>query len=267
MTAYRYPNERVILILTVLLVFTVIAVTAAATLCGSVLFVLLMMGISYSFTRSHHQELVKKAHPVTPETAPGLAALAHSCSERLQADRTKTFVAPKNVLNAYTFGLSEPYGVVLYSGLLEVMDADEVRFIIGHELGHVCLGHTWLNSLIGGMAGIPSPGVAAVLMYLAFRSWNRACEYSADRAGLLACGKPQKAASALIKLVAASSNEDPRQALARIEAEDDLLTNNIRELGATHPMIVRRLEALREYAASDSYRRLQAKIDQDHPLQ
>jgi Zn-dependent protease with chaperone function len=108
------------------------------------------------------------------------------------------------------------------------------------------------------------------LLYFAFRWWNRACEYSADRAGLLACGKPEKAASALIKLTggssAARSAEGREQALSRIEAEDDHLENNLRELISTHPMTVRRLEALREYAASPEYHRLQAQVNNAHPI-
>ena len=82
------------------------------------------------------------------------------------------------------------------------MDADELRFIIGHEMGHVALGHTWLNSLVGGMAGIPSSSTSSAILTLAFLSWNRTCELSADRAGLLACGSLDKAVSSLIKLVA-----------------------------------------------------------------
>ena len=46
-----------------------------------------------------------------------------------------------------------------------------------------------LNWLVGGMAGIPSPFMASALLAMAFLWWNRACEFSADRAGLLACGK------------------------------------------------------------------------------
>ncbi len=266
MTAYRYPNERLILVLTVLLVFAVIAVTAVATLCGSALFVLAMFVISYLFTRSHHQALIRNAYQVTAQTEPRLAELVKSCSNRLGADRVKTFIAPQDALNAYTFGIVEPYGVVLYAGLFKIMDADELRFVIGHELGHVCLGHTWLNSIVGGMAGIPSPGAAAVILYFAFRWWNRACEYSADRAGMLACGKPQKAASALIKLVAAASKEDLHEVLSRINAEDDDLGGNLREMMSSHPMTVRRLEALREYAGMQQYLSLQARINNAHPI-
>jgi len=32
---------------------------------------------------------------------------------------------------AYTFGLSTPKVVVLYSALFDVMDADELKFIVG----------------------------------------------------------------------------------------------------------------------------------------
>ena len=270
MTSYRYPSEQLILALTLFLVFAVIAVTAVATLCGSVLFVLVMLVISFLLNRSHHNELIERARPVTPQTEPALADLVGDCAARLQSGPVRTFIAPGNILNAYTFGLVEPQVVVAYAGLFGIMDADELRFIIGHELGHVRLGHTWLNSLVGGMAGIPSPYLAAVVLYFAFRWWNRACEYSADRAGLLACGKPEKAASALVKLAggtsALHSAQGWQQALHQIEAEDDHFENNLREMLSTHPMTVRRLDALRQYAASPEYQRIQEQINRVHPI-
>ena len=265
MTSYRYPNETFILALTLFLVFAVIAVTAAATFCGSILFVLVMLVISFLLNRSHHNELIQDAQPVTVQTAPELAALTKSCATRLQAGSFSAYIAPGNILNAYTFGLGEAPVVVVYAGVLRVMDEDELRFIIGHELGHVSLGHTWLNSLVGGMSGIPSPYFAAVLLYISFRWWNRACEYSADRAGLLACGKPEKAASALVKLAGGTSAirsvEGWQQALRRIESEDDHLEGNLQELLSSHPMIIRRLQALNQYAASAEYQHLQAQVN------
>jgi len=266
MTSYRYPNERIILALTMFLVFAVIAVTAVATFCGSALFVAAMVALSYFRTRSHHKNLIESAYPITTKTEPEFTDLVKSCSKRLKSDSFHMYVAPGKTLNAYTFGLFEPYGVVLYSGLVRIMDKDELRFIIGHELGHVCLGHTWLNSLVGGMAGIPSPYLAAAILYFSFRWWNRACEYSADRAGMLACGKPKKAESALIKLFAARSGGDLQQVLALIDAEDDRLENNLAEMISTHPMTISRLDAMREYAASPAYRRLQEKINKANPI-
>jgi Zn-dependent protease with chaperone function len=146
------------------------------------------------------------------------------------------------------------------------MDADELRFVLGHELGHVRLGHTWLNSLVGGMAGIPSPIGAWALLTLAFRWWNRACEHSADRAGMLACGKPHKALSALIKLEAGPlvrTQADLERALRIIDAEDDNALSHLEEALGTHPMMIKRITQLRRYARSAEYRRLQEMVNQN----
>jgi Zn-dependent protease with chaperone function len=248
------------------LVILVIALTATATVCLSVVFVVAMVAISYTFTRSQHNALLKQAVQVTEEDTPVLAAIVAESVDRLQTGPVHVFVAPSDTPNAYTFGLFSPKIVVLNSVLLDLMDRDEMRFILGHELGHVRLGHTWLNSLVGGMAGIPSPFAASALLAMVFLWWNRACEYSADRAGLLSCSKPHKAISALIKLEAgprARTRADMERALRRIDAEDDHPISELGEALATHPMTIRRIDALREYAASDQYRRLQPLVNQN----
>ncbi len=262
-TDYRYPNEQLIFGLTVLLVLGVIAFTAAATLCGSGLFVLGMLVFAYAANRVHHDDLIKRARRVSSQSTPGLARAVAAAAARLQPGPVQTYVAPGAQLNAYTFGLTDPKVVVMFAGLLRNLDEEETRFVVGHEMGHVRLGHTWLNSMIGGMAGIPSPFGAAVLLYFAFRWWNRACEFSADRAGLLACGRPDKAVSALVKLTGALTPAEQQLALVRLDAEDDDPANVLGELLSTHPMIVRRIDALRRYAASADYRRLQALVDQN----
>jgi hypothetical protein len=130
-------------------------------------------------------------------------------------------------------------------------------------MGHVALGHTWLNTIVGGLAGIPAPFGAAVLLYAAFRWWNRMCEYSADRAGLLACGDLNSAVSALVKLVAPEvrSQRDFERALALIDAQDDLPSNRLAEAFQSHPMLIRRINQLRDYARTGEYQRLQAGVN------
>ncbi|MBE9507228.1 MAG: M48 family metallopeptidase [Chloroflexi bacterium] len=265
-TAYRYPHERLILALTLLLVLAVVALTATATVCLSVVFIAAIVAFSYAKNQAHHRALLEQAQPITLRDTPELAVLVEESIARLQTGDVRVFVAPGDTLNAYTFGLLPPKVVVLHSALLQVMDEDELRFILGHELGHVRLGHTWLNSLVGGMAGIPSPFLASTILTMAFLWWNRACEVSADRAGLLACSKPHKAISALIKLAAGPSvhtQADLKQALQYIEAEDDHALSNLGEALATHPMMIRRIEQLQRYAASAEYRRLQALVNRN----
>ena len=264
MTSYRYPSEQTILFLTVTALLLAGVISAGISVCLLPLLVGGFILLSYWMNQSQHRALVQRASQVTPEGAPRLYAAIQQCQRRLRVGAVSVFVAPQNVLNAYTFGFDSPKVMVLYNGLFQVMDEDELRFIIGHELGHVALGHAWLNTLLGGMAGVPVGFSGAVIMILAFRWWNRACEYSADRAGLLACGSPQKAVSALVKLVAGGvqTPAEFQRALAAIEQEDDSVFNVLAESLSTHPMIVRRIAEIRRYAASDAYRRLQARVNQ-----
>jgi Zn-dependent protease with chaperone function len=255
--SYRYANESLILSLTLLLVAAVILITATATVCASVIFIAAAVALVYASSRSQHQSLLRSAYPVNTKTTPNLAAVVRQAASRINPGEIEVFVARSRELNAYAFGLDTPKVIVLYSALLHVMDEDELRFIIGHEMGHVALGHTWLNSLVGGMAGIPATSSASALLALAFLWWNRTCELSADRAGLLACGKPEKAISALIKLVAGPQGNTPaglELAYRRIDAEDDTIIGSLNEALGNHPMLIRRINEIRRFSASRRFR-------------
>lgn len=260
---YRYDNEHLILALTILLVLAVIILTSTATFCLSGIFILAMFIISALVIRSHHQSLMQQTLHVNQVNTPQLSALVENCAVKLQPGEIDVFLAKKDVMNAYTFGLNNPKALVLYSPLLKVMNAGELQFVIGHEMGHVALGHTWLNTIIGGLAGIPAPFGAAVILYAAFRWWNRMCEFSADRAGLLACGDLNRAVSALVKLAAPGirNQQDFDRALAKIDAEDDEVSNRLAEAFQTHPMLIRRINNLRSYARTAEYQQLQAGMN------
>jgi Zn-dependent protease with chaperone function len=263
-TEYRYPDETLILAGTIVVVLLVIALTAAATVCTSAIFVPLVVILGYFSSRSRHQNLLVQAQRVTAQSAPEMMRLIEENTARLQVEPVNVFIAHSNQLNAYTFGMDSPKAVVLYSTLFKIMDRDEIQFILGHEMGHVKLGHTWLNTLVGGMAGIPSSVGAAAIMELAFRWWNRACEYSADRAGVLACGKPAKAISALVKLEAgpvALTQSGMQAAMKHIETDDEDIMRNLEELLGTHPMVAKRVEQIKRFSGSQQYLTLQARMN------
>ena len=262
-TSYRYPNETLILTGTLLLVFAVIVLTSTATFCLSGAFLLLFFGLAYLSVRSHHESLMRHAYRVNPQRMPKLSAVIEEAAKRLQVEPVEVYVIDSKALNAYTFGIDSPKVIVLTDALLRVLDTEELQFVIGHEMGHVKLDHTWLNSVIGGLAGIPSPYIGLAILHLAFRSWNRACEFSADRAGILANGDPRKAITALIKIGTggrARTDAELAQAYAYLDAEDDTLGGNLRELVGTHPLIIKRIEQITAYARSPQYRKLVAKM-------
>jgi len=260
---YRYDHEGVVLAITVLLVGAVIVLTSTITFCVSGIFIIGMFVVSAVMIRSHHKGLMQQAVSVNELHTPALDEVVDECQLKLQPGPVDVYLVEKNQMNAYTFGIDTPKVLVLYSPLLKVMSPGELKFIIGHEMGHVALGHTWLNTIIGGMAGIPAPFGASVILYAVFRWWSRMCEFSADRAGLLACGNLNLAVSALVKLVAPEvrSQRDFDQALAAIDAEDDEVTNRLAEAFQSHPMLIRRINQLRQYAATQEYQNLQKGVN------
>jgi Zn-dependent protease with chaperone function len=262
-TAYRYPNEILIFTGTLFLVFAVILLTSTATFCLSGIFIVFFFAMAYFSVRSHHRALMQHGYRVTHQNAPKLAEILDDAANRLKVEPVEVYVIRSNALNAYTFGISTPKVIVITDSLLKVLDADELQYVIGHEMGHVKLGHTWLNSIIGGMAGIPSPYLAFAVLHLAFRSWNRACEFSADRAGILANGNPRKAITALIKIGSggrARTDAELARAYAALDAQDDTLAGNLGELLGTHPLMIKRIEKIKGYAGSKQYRDLISQI-------
>ncbi len=254
----RDPSEQPILIVTLLVILVVFVLVAGPSLCLVPLGAVLIVVLAYQMNQAHHREIMRSATRITSQSAPSLARLAAECGQTLNTGPFELYVLPARQLNAYTFGISSPRVVVLYSPLLKIMDASELSFILGHELGHVVLNHTWINTLLGGMAGMPPSLGGAVIFTFAFRWWNRACEYSSDRAGLLACGSLEKAISALVKLVAGDVNTQAELDLALqvLDAQDDSPVNVLAESLATHPMMIRRIEKLREFAGSAEYRQM-----------
>jgi Zn-dependent protease with chaperone function len=115
------------------------------------------------------------------------------------------------------------------------------------------------------MAGIPSSLGAAAIMGWLF-AWNRACEYSADRAGVLACGKPNKAVSALYKLEIGTSslNQAGMQAVIQhLESDDEDFLHNLEETLASHPMVAKRIDEIRRFSSTRAFREMQSRMDQN----
>ncbi|CAM5624332.1 Peptidase M48 domain-containing protein OS=Streptomyces glaucescens OX=1907 GN=SGLAU_11810 PE=3 SV=1 [Streptomyces glaucescens] len=108
--------------------------------------------------------------------------------------------------NAMCVGMDEPI-IVVTTGLVELLDEEEMRAVIGHEVGHALSGHSvyrtillFLTNLALRVAWIPLGNVAIMAIVTALREWFRKSELSADRAGLLAGQDLQASLRGLMKL-------------------------------------------------------------------
>lgn len=110
-------------------------------------------------------------------------------------ERPELFVSQTPFANAGAYGMDKPF-IVINSGALKLLDDDEMRSLLGHELGHVMSGHALYHTLLVlllnvSLSALPFlAGIAILPIQLALLEWFRKSELSSDRAGLLATQDP-----------------------------------------------------------------------------
>ena len=203
-----------------------------------------------------------------------LHKLVARCSEILSLPVPDVFVTSNPVLNAYTVGHRRTC-IVLHSALVESMSADELSFVVGHELGHIKCGHGLYRQLgnllvqywdaVSALLPIPGIGLLRIPLLIAFWEWYRRAEFTCDRAGLLCLQTPQPALTALGKLAGKISGlEDEfhvEAAITQAEAHRDvnklvLVVSILNNMQNTHPFVPIRLKQLKEYSESTAYQQI-----------
>ena len=103
------------------------------------------------------------------------------------------FVIQDPKVNAMALGTDKPF-IVVTTGLLDLMDAEESRFVVGHELGHILSGHTIYRTMLYHLILLAARIAWMPLGYLGLRAiiwgleeWYRKSELSCDRGGGTQC--------------------------------------------------------------------------------
>ena len=129
---------------------------------------------------------------VGPKQFPRLHALYTEVLTTLDwPERPELFVSQTPIANAGAFGMERPF-IVINSGARTILDDDEMRALLGHELGHVMSGHALYRTMLWillnvSLAALPFvAGLAILPIQIALLEWYRKSELSSDRAGLLA---------------------------------------------------------------------------------
>lgn len=173
---------------------------------------------------------------------------------------------------AMTLGADRPF-IVMSTGLFDLLDTEERRFAIGHEVGHILSGHAVYRTLLLAMtnlalrvAWIPLGYLGLRAIVVALEEWQRKSELSGDRAALLTSQNPDAAKRTLMKLAGGSRLaemsvdsflEQAREYDAAGDARDGLI-KLLSLMGRTHPHTVVRLAELDRWAASGEYSRILA---------
>ena len=170
-------------------------------------------------------------------------------------------------LNAMTIGTQEPI-IVLSAELIDLLDPEELRFVIGHELGHATSGHSlyktvaWSLVALGSLlSSVPLGTIALHTVQLAFAEWSRKTELSGDRAGLLVTQDRYTCLRALMKLAGGIHLEDMNIEEFLAQAAEFSQAGDVRDSiirialtrDQSHPLLVIRVAELDRWAGGPEY--------------
>ncbi len=178
------------------------------------------------------------------------------------------FVSQTPIVNAGAYGMEKPF-IIINSGLLNLLDDDELSFVMGHELGHILSGHvlyTTMMVLLVRLAdrGFPVVGLAARAVLIALLEWYRKAELSCDRAGTLAVQDPELGMRVMLKFAGGGDGAETNLPEFLRQADDYRASGDLADqvfkvlnlLGADHPFPVLRVAELRDWLESGAYERI-----------
>ncbi|MGW4699782.1 M48 family metallopeptidase [Streptomyces sp. NPDC004285] len=172
--------------------------------------------------------------------------------------------------NAMCIGLDEPI-IVVTTGLVELLDEEEMRAVVGHEVGHALSGHAvyrtvllFLTNLALKVAWIPLGTVAITAIVTALREWFRKSELSADRAGLLVGQDVQASMRGLMKIAGGNHLHEMNVDAFLAQADEYEKAGDLRDsvlkilnvLPRSHPFTTVRAAELKKWSENRDYQRI-----------
>lgn len=210
---------------------------------------------------------------VSDQQFPGLQAMVRDAAATLDLKEVpELYVLQRPIAQATTLGIDRPW-IVVTTGLLDLLDEEELRGVVGHEVGHVLSGHAVYTTMLFHLVGLSRRLVWMPIGYWGLRAiiaaleeWFRKSELSCDRAGLLVGQDVGAALRAQLKVAGGSRlhemNSDAFLAQAEeYDAGGDLRDGVLKILnlqGRTHPFAVLRAAELQRWVASGAYDRILA---------
>ena len=218
-------------------------------------------------TKNFFQEVVVKGQgiQISPLVTPDLWSIVQDVQKRLHIeDEVEFYIVQHPTMNAFASMEQDAEGrlaVFFHSQLIERCNPAELRFIVGHELGHLILDshriHHTLQTAYQGGKSLPYSLQNMVSL------WKKFNEVSADRVGYLACQDLHSCITSMIKLASGVNLDFQRFKLADyLTRNRDILTQIGKgdiPRGSSHPIPAIRIRALELFSQSDLARHFDQK--------
>ena len=184
-------------------------------------------------------------------------------------ERYPLFLTQSPMVNAGAVGMERPF-IQLNSGTVRLMSDDQLRYVLGHEVGHIISEHVLYKTMLQLMVSMSRvaftnvfSGMAYTAIMAALLEWDRKSELSSDRAGLLAVQNPDVVRAALLRSaggVGEGASIEAFQDQARQFEEDqstfDAIARALALMNQRHPLPVQRLKEIDAWIESGDYARV-----------
>ncbi|MEI7524327.1 MAG: M48 family metallopeptidase [Mariniphaga sp.] len=176
-------------------------------------------------------------------------------------ESTEFFITNNPELNAFAVSRLEPdesHIININSGLIDKVDDDELKFIVGHEIGHLISNNANIAQLLDFV--FVDQAETPLMMQHKIAVWDKLSELTADRFGFIACGKLDKVLSCFFKMASGLSverlNFDPKA----FSVENEEILKYFKETGSgnllSHPINPIRIKAVELFENSELYSKL-----------
>ncbi|WP_250280939.1 MULTISPECIES: M48 family metallopeptidase [unclassified Frankia] len=223
--------------------------------------------IEWGWERKEYIELTASGVRVGPRQLPRVHGLLRETCAVLDIPEPELYVR-KGPTNAYTSGHNNPY-IVLFTELVDTMSEDELLAVIAHEAGHIKCGHVLHKTMARVFTGAATAGlrrtnpmtaIVGVGVRAALKSYDRASEFTADRAAMLTTQDLHACVGMMMKIAGGVQTDqmDTTAFLEQARHLDDLASaSNISRfhrfqlrIGGDHPLLVERARRFDEWIMS-----------------
>lgn len=257
---------------------------------GGMIIALLFAGGMNLFSYWNADKIVLRmygAREVDRRSAPGFYGIVETLAAKAGMPMPKVYIMDNPQPNAFATGRNpENAAVAATTGLLKILNDQEIAGVMAHELAHVQNRDTLIMTVTATIAGAisamanmlmfsslfgsrdnnnPLGGLGALLVMLLApfaamlvqMAISRSREYEADRIGAEICGRPLWLASALEKLQNGAQRIDNtaaerNPATAHLFIVNPLHARSVDSLFSTHPNMDERIRRLRAMADVDA---------------
>jgi len=210
---------------------------------------------------------------VSNTQCPQLYKLLQEACTVLDVREPELYAAQSPIPNAYTSGHDHPY-IVVTTGLLDLMNEEEVLAVIAHELGHIKSGHVLYKTMARGISfllaiiGDMTLGIGRLIgrtLEATLLEWDRKSEFTADRSAMLVVQDSQVMLSLMMKLAGGTlfqrDQMDAKEFLKQADLYEDVDANLLDRMyklvmvsAVSHPLIIVRARESMKWFESQEYK-------------